>query len=138
MLAKYFNTHTNRLTILNSSIFYIRNILAGNTIAEKNLVIIKDDNFHFSDYLNDLDNDNKDQSGSLNDHQRHLQNFDNKGNDNLFMDDESDLDIESNRKFILDHRYEDIKLLLDIKKAKQILINDSIKAMELYFKSLGF
>lgn len=118
MLIKYFGTHINRLTILNSSISCIRNILAEHTMVEKNLVIIKDDNFHFSDYLNDLDNENKDQSGSLNDHQTHLQNFDDKGNDNLFMKDKSDSDIELNRKFILDYGYEDIKLLPDIKKAK--------------------
>lgn len=75
MLAKYFSIHTNRLTTSNSSTFHITNSSTENTITKKNSAIIEDDNFHFSDYLNDLDNKNKDQSILPNDHQKKLSKF---------------------------------------------------------------
>lgn len=68
ILAKYLSTHTNRLTTSILSVSYIKNSRAVDTVAEKNPTIIEDYNFHFNDYLNDSDNENKDQSTSSNDH----------------------------------------------------------------------
>lgn len=70
MLAKYLSTDTSKLTTSTLSIFYVRNSQAGKNItAKKNPTTIKDDNFYFSDYLNDSENKNEDQNGLPNDHQ---------------------------------------------------------------------
>ena len=70
MLAKYLSTHKSRLTTSTSSTSYVRNSRAAkNTAVEKNPATIKDDNFHFSDYLNDSNDKNEDQSALPNDHQ---------------------------------------------------------------------
>lgn len=68
MYAKYFNIYTNKSIISNLSTFYIINSLAKNTIVEKNLTTIKDNNSYFSNYYNNLDNENKNQNILLNDH----------------------------------------------------------------------
>ena len=111
MLAKYFSTYTNRPTTSNSSTSHITNSLAENTVAEKNLATIEGDNVHFSDYLNDSDNENEDQSAPPNDHQRNTQNLGDTGDENAFVGGESDSDVELNRRLISDHEDEDAELM---------------------------
>lgn len=58
MLAKYLSTHRSKLTTSTSSTSHIPNSRAAkNSAAEKNPAIIDDENFHFSDYLNDSDDE---------------------------------------------------------------------------------
>ena len=139
MLAKYLSTPISRLTTATSSVSYVTNSRAAkNTAAEKNPVTIEDDNFHFSDYLNDSDDQNKDQSALPNDHQSSSRNSVNRSDETPFIESEGNLDAESSGRLISDHEDEDEELMLDIEKAKWILADDPIEAMELHFESLGF
>lgn len=91
---------------------------AKNIAAEKNPAIVEDKNVYFSNYLNDLDNKNKDKSILLNDYQNSSQNFVNKNDETVFIESEYNLDNESSKKLISNHEEKDKELMLDVKKAK--------------------
>lgn len=119
MLAKYLSTHRSRLTTSTSFASHIPNSRAAkNSAAEKNPAIIEDEDFHFSDYLNDSDDENKDQSALPNDHQSSCQNSVNRSDKNLFIGGESNSDAESSGRLILDNEDEDAELMPDVEKAK--------------------
>lgn len=80
-----------------------------------------------------MDNNNKDQSILPNDHQRNSQNLGDTNDENLFVEGESDSDVELNGRLISDYKDKDVKLIPDIEKTKWILANNPIEAIKLYF-----
>ena len=54
------------------------------------------------------------------------------------MESENNSDAESSGRLISDYEDEDAELMLDVEKAKWILADDPIEAMELHFERLGF
>lgn len=68
--------------------------------------------------MNDSDNKIKYQSILSNDYYNNFQDLTNKDNENLFIASKSDLDVKLNRRFILNHKDKNVKLIFDIKIAK--------------------
>lgn len=56
----------------------------------------------------------------------------------FFIKSEGNLIIKSSKRFILDYKNKDAKLMSNIEKTKYIFADNFIKAIELYFKNLIF
>ena len=143
-LAKYLSTRMNRPLISPTIITRSQNIqvsinLIGVFLAPKtHFTISKNDNFYSNDHLKSLAEEEQNQdmdsnailgasknSGEINNKATPLSN--NNGSKTQSAKD-SDFNDEDN----------DEKLMSPLKKSKWMLADDPLKAIKLYFKSLGF
>ncbi|MCJ1343435.1 hypothetical protein MMC31_001628, partial [Peltigera leucophlebia] len=144
ILAKYLSSRINRPTTPPTSLLHSQNSQASENLAavssasRRDSETIVNNNFHFSDYLNNSGGEEEDQSVNQDDNLDNPQNSGGTSDEDTSVSSNDNPKTGSAEKVISDDEDNDEELMPDSEKAKWVLADNLLEAMELHFESLGF
>ncbi|MCJ1348057.1 hypothetical protein MMC31_006288, partial [Peltigera leucophlebia] len=114
------------------------NLAAVASASRRDFETIVNDNFHFSDYLNNSGGEEEDQSVNRDDNLGDSQNSGGTSDEDTSVSSNDNSKTGSAEKVFSDDEDNDEELMPDSEKAKWVLVDDPLEVMELHFESLGF
>ncbi len=105
---------------------------------ERDFETIENDNFHFKDYLNDLDREKEDQGINQDETLDDLGNSDETSDEDISISNNNQSETGSAERIIFDDEDNDEELMPNSEKAKWMLADNLLEAIELHFGSLRF